>query len=306
VALAQGIVAPAHAATLLALQPEIAHLLPAPQAPKRERRRHFGAAGLLMDHGPSATIAVFGGSDHAHSGPIRSGLANSPTFLRIDAGATVLDSVRLTRSFFGFGPFRGNGLRVEEDTTGKTTATLRESATAAYYQPLAPADRDARGRYSLTDEGRFSAAMDFGQRAKDEVTLTTVVRVELAPAGAEVTVDITGPAVDWALELAFRAGGTFSGAEPFGEHTWQLGATESAVASYHNDGSSISVAILDASDGNGGPLLPALTAPRYEPGEEYEFPGGTDAASGERLYVSGRTPAHVRIRLIAESNPHSG
>lgn len=302
VALAQGIIAPADAATLLLLQPEIAHELPPPEAPKRQRRRLFGAAKLLMDHQPTATAAVFGGSDHAHHGRVRSGLANSPTFLRLVGGAAVLDSARLSRTFFGLGPFRSNGLQIEEDAAGRTTITLKETATAAYYRPLTPADRDAQGRYSLTDEGRYSAAMNFDQRVRDEVTLTTAVRVELAPAGAEVTVDVTGPAVDWALELAFRPGGTLSGARALGEHTWHL--DPAGAVSYRVSGETISVAILEASDGDDGPMPPAHAAPRYEPGEEYGFLGGTDAASGELLYVSGRAPAHLRIRLTAESNAH--
>jgi hypothetical protein len=309
-ALAQGIVAPADAATLLVLQPEIGHELPAPDAPKRPHPCLFGAAGLLIDHQPTATATVFGGSDRAQHGRVRSGLANSPTFLRFFAGAAVLDSVRLTRTFFGLGPFRGNGLQIEEVTAGSTAVTLRESATAAYYQPLAPADHDAQGRYRLADEGRFSAAMSFAQREQDEVTLTTVVRVDLTPTGPEVTVDVTGPAVDWALELAFRKGGIFSGVRPLSDQRWHLdpvgSASESAAAaaaSYRINGDALSVLVLEASDGNGGPMPASHTAPRYEPGEEYGFLGGTDAASGELLYLSGRAPAHLRIRLTAESKP---
>ncbi|HST86424.1 MAG TPA: hypothetical protein VLL08_32095 [Kineosporiaceae bacterium] len=307
-ALTQGIVAPADAATQLLLQPEMAHQLPAAEAPKRPRRRLFGAAGLLMDHQESATAVVFGGSDHARHRPIRSGLANSPTFLRLIAGSAVLDSARLTRTFFGLGPFRSNGLQVE-DAAEATTVTLTETVSAAYYQPLSPADHEVQGRYALGDEGRFSAAMSFDQRAQDEITLTTAVRVELTPTGAEVLVDVTGPAVDWALEFAFRCGGTFSGARSLGERKWQLDpirSTDGAPAASYRIGSDvISIAILEASAGNGEPLSLAHAAPRYEPGEEYGFLGGTDAATGELLYLSGRSPASVRLRLTAESNPHS-
>jgi hypothetical protein len=220
-----------------------------------------------------------------------------------------LDSARLSRTFFGLGPFRSAGLQVE-DAAATATVTLTETATAAYYQPLGPADHDAQGRYSLGDEGRFSAAMSFDQRVQDEITLATAVRVELTPTGVEVLVDVTGPAVDWTLELAFRSGGTFSGARSIGAQKWHLDPPESATgkpatASYRIGNDAISIGILETSNGNGEPMAPAHAVPRYEPGEEYGYLGGTDAATGELLYVSGRSPASVRLRLTAESAPHS-
>ena len=95
-----------------------------------------------MDHRPASTTAVFGGSDHPRHGPVRSSLANSPTFLRLVAGAAVLDSARLTRTFFGLGPFRAISTRIEDADSGRTTVTLEETATAAYYQPLAKVAAD--------------------------------------------------------------------------------------------------------------------------------------------------------------------
>jgi len=232
---------------------------------------------------------VFGGSDYPRHGRIRSGLANSPTFLRLFAGGAVLDSVRLSRTFFSHGPFRGRVVELERDAV-----TLTETISAAYYQPLAPDDRDAAGAYALVDEGRFSAAMDFGRRERDELSLTTTVRVGLGDDGVELAIDVTGAVVDWALELAFRPGGTMTGAERLGPDTWQLDATAPASATYRYENDAITISLLEA-------VPAASAAPAYEPGEDYRFLGGTDAATGERLYVTGRVPARVRMKINAAS-----
>jgi len=295
-ALAQGLVSPGDAAAHLVLDPDVALPLPASVQPQQPRRRVFGDAGLLVDHRPAVTSVVFGGSDYPRQRRIRSGLANNPTFLRLYAGAAVLDSVRLSRTFFGLGPFRSEGLTVEHDTANAMKATLRETVSAAYYQPLAAADQDAQGDYPLVDEGRFSAAMDFGRRARDEVSLTTTVQVRLDETGVELTVDLTGAVVDWALELAFRPGGTMTGARSLRDHAWQL---DKGSAEYRIGDDAITVSLLQVSDGSGGLMPAAHTAPVYEPGEEYRFLGGTDAATGQLLYVSGRVPSRLRMKINA-------
>jgi hypothetical protein len=293
-ALSQGVVSPARAATELLLDPGIARELPQPAPPRRPRHRVFGAAGLLVDHRPATTTVVFGGSDYPRHRRIRSGLANSPTFLRLFAGAAVLGDVRLSRVFFGLGPFRAARLLVERDH-GDPTATLTESVSASYYQPMTDQNRDARGHYELVDDGRFSAAMDFGRRARDEVTLTTAVHVAITDAGAELTVDLAGPAVDWALELAFRPGGRMTGAMAVDEHAWQLDPGEPAVYRVGDDSITVTVPAMS--------MAASHSVPGYEPGEEYRFLGGTDAVSGERLYVAGRVPGMLRLHLAATRLP---
>jgi len=310
-ALAQGLDAPGDAAAHLVLDPDLGLELPAPMQPRMPRRRVFGPAGLLVDHRPAVTTVVFGGSDYARLRRIRSGLANNPTFLRLYAGAAVLDSVRLTRTFFGLGPFRGDGLLMAQGGDGllvaqggdgllvgpdveQDTVTLRETVSAGYYQPLEPADRDARGDYGLGDEGRFSAAMDFDRRARDEVSLDTTVQVTPGDGGVHLTLDLTGAVVDWALELAFRPGGTLTGARPLREHAWQL---DTGTAEYRVGADAITVSVLETTDGAEMAMANAHSAPVYEPGEEYRFLGGTDAVAGELLYVSGRVPARVRMKI---------
>jgi hypothetical protein len=300
-ALAQGVVSPAGAMAAIVLEPGIASPLPAPREPVRPRQRVFGAAGLLMDHRRDTTTVVFGGSDLPRQGRVRSGLANSPTFLRVFRGGAVLEDVRLTRTFFGLGPFRGDGLAVTQGDDG-TEVRLAEAVAAGYHQPLTPGDRDGAGRYQLGDEGRFSAAMGFDRRGRDEVGLATTVRVRLTDTRAELIVDVSGAVVDWALELAFRPGGSMTGARPLGGRRWQLAAQIPAgTASYQVGDDSLRVTVVDASDGRGGAARGAVAEPCYEPGEEYRFLGGTDAVGGERLYLTAQAP--TRLHLYIDSIP---
>ncbi|GIF41496.1 hypothetical protein [Actinoplanes xinjiangensis] len=305
IALEQGVPAPANAVVM----PLVNRRLPAPVAPAVPRQRLFAAAGTLVAHGPDSTAVVFGGSDYPRHRRIRSGLANSPTLLRLHAGATVLESVRLSRTFFGLGPFRAETLTLSPDTPADEAGpvvTLTETVSAAYYQPL---PGDGTGRYALTDDGRFSAAMDFARRPRDEVSLTTRVRVALPQAGShrclsaaetaveassvlrsvprvDLTVDIDGAAVDWALELAFRPGGTMTGARAIGGCRWHL---ESGTATYGG----LHVTVVEASE------TASESDPGYHPGEDYAFLGGTDAADGVLLYVTGKAPSRLRLSITA-------
>ncbi len=133
---------------------------------------------------------------------IRSGLACNPTFLRLFAGDAVLDAVRLSRGFFDLGPFRAADTRRLADNRYRLT----ETQSAAYYQPLPPDLRRDDAAYRLEDEGRFSAALCFADRPRDEVSQTTRVDVELRDDGADLRIDISGPQVPWSLELTFRPG----------------------------------------------------------------------------------------------------
>jgi hypothetical protein len=59
---------------------------------------------------------------------------------------------------------------------------------------------------------------------------------------------------------------------------------------------------VEASDGAGGVLAAAVEPPVYHPGEDYEFLGGTDAATGELLYLGGRAPARLRLHITAHTH----
>jgi hypothetical protein len=304
----------AAAAAALLLDPRVGRELPPDEPPAATRRRAFGA-GLVVDHHPRAAVVVAASADHARHGRVRSGLATEPTFLRALAGRAVLDSVRLSRTFFGLGPFRA----AEPAALDGDRVALRERVSAAYYQPLAPALHDAAGGYAVQDDGRFSAAMAFAARTRDEVVLTTAVDVVLPTAGGgqgedggvavELVVDVAsstptsdpGPAAPWLLELALRpdpAGalaGTAGHVEQLPDGRHRLSAQPGARATWTVGDDALDVEVLGAS---GADAAGAAAPAAYEPGEEYGFLGGTDAAGGVLLVLSGGTPSRLRLRLV--------
>ncbi|MBF4591857.1 hypothetical protein [Curtobacterium sp. VKM Ac-1395] len=267
----------------------------APAAPAREVL-HFADARLVHVREPRRSVVVFAGSDVPTQGHVRSGLANSPTFLRVLAGEVVLSDVRLSREFFGLGPFRPTTLTTlpsgADDADDVLRFRLTESVEAGYHQPLTPALRRPDGAYDLRDEGRFSAAMDFGDRAADTVTLTTTVDVTVLPDAVVLDLDVDGADVPWALQLSFRTGGTVTGMELDVEGNRVL---VSGTGSYR-----VGDDVVTVGPGNGsGPAQPAF----YAPGQDYAFLGGTDRPDGEHLFVTGRAPGRTRITIGTGGSP---
>jgi hypothetical protein len=262
------------------LDPSLAAPLPAGTSPGRARCL-FRDARLLRETRQDTEFTVYGGSDIPAAGRIASGLACNPTFLRMRAGAVAVQSVRLSRDFFGLGPFRAEEMSVSGDRI-----VLRETVSAAYYQPLPPAARHDDGGYALEHEGRFAARMSFGQRSRDPVTLTTTVDVRLHSDGADLTVTTDGPATAHALEIALSPGGELAGAVPLGDDRFELVA---GTATYTADGATLRI----GPGAGSGPDRP----PVYRPGEAYTVTGGTDALGGTRLYLAWRSPGAVEVAL---------
>jgi hypothetical protein len=280
------------------LTPDLCRELPAPAPETLPRERYISTARLAARASATAHTVVYGGSDVPEHRRIRSGLACNPTFLRLFAGDAVLDAVRLSRGFFDLGPFRATDM----SSLGDGGYRLTESLTAAYYQPLEPAERRADGAYEVADEGRFSAAMSFGRRPRDEVTLTTRVDVELRDDGADLRFDMAGPRVPWALELTFRPGGVMHGAEPLGEERWCLGP---GAAAYRVGEDEIRVeAGVHAGEALAGPERGDLL--RYDPGQDYTLLRGTDATTGPRLCLGGFGPHTLSVTLRARRIPPRG
>ncbi len=283
-ALEGGIPHPSAVLTELLLAPRIGEELPdaAPPAPQRA----WEQSGLIVDDAPRRRLVVFGGSDYPRFRRVRSGLSANPTFLRMFAGDVVLDSVRLSRDFFGLGPFRADRFAPRSDASGYE---LAETVSAHYYQPLAADRRSPSGEYALTDDGRFYGSMSFGDRATDDVSLHTAIDVEPTADGAVVSIAIDGPDSPWALELAFRDGGVFEGVTEREDGTAVL---ESGAGRYRVGATAIAFDAGDdyRADGPG----------RYHPGEDYAFLGASDAATGRRVYLTGRAPGRVVLALHAE------
>ncbi|MFB7251124.1 hypothetical protein [Microbacterium sp. NPDC056234] len=282
----QGIVHPASVLADLLLEPRSGEQLP--EAIEPEAAADWAQSALAIDATPRRRLVVFGGSDYPRFRRVRSGLSTNPTFLRLFAGAAVLDSMRLSRDFFGLGPFRADRAAADH-VDGVRHYRLSETASANYYQPMDPVRRNASGEYALTDDGRFFGSMSFADRAADAVALRTDVDVVATDDGASVAIAFDGPECTWALELSFR-GGAFEGVDLQSDGTALL----TAGAGSYRCGDSRIVFEADAdyrADGVG----------RYRPGEDYTFLGATDAATGDRVYLTGRSPGRVTLTLRAES-----
>ncbi|MEU0900487.1 hypothetical protein [Streptomyces massasporeus] len=273
------------------LTPDLCRVLPEPAAEALSRDRYISTARLAARASATAHTVVYGGSDVPEHRRIRSGLACNPTFLRLFAGDAVLDAVRLSRGFFDLGPFRAADVHQPADSRYRLTQTL----TAAYYQPLSPDRRRNDGAYRMADEGRFSAAMAFPDRPRDEVSHTTHVEVDLREDGADLRIDISGPRVPWSLELTFRPGGVPEGAVALGDGRWCLTA---GPMTYRVGDDEIRV---EADVTSGEPLAGPDRSDvlRYDPGQDYSVVGGTDATTGNRVYIGGLGPHTLTLALRA-------
>jgi hypothetical protein len=280
------------------LSPELGRTLPAPADPTLPRDRYLTGARLASRASVTAHTVVYGGSDVPAHRRIRSGLACNPTFLQLFAGDAVLDAVRLSRDFFDLGPFRAADMRRLADSSYELTETL----SAAYYQPLPPELRRGDGDYRLADEGRFSAAMAFADRPRDEVAQTTRVEADLRDDGADLLIDISGPRVPWALELTFRPGGVPDGAVPIGEGRWCL-ATGPMTYRVGDDEIRVEVAVK-AGEPLAGPDRSEIL--RYDPGQDHTVVGGTDATTGNRVYIGGQGPHTLTVALRAHRPAPAG
>jgi hypothetical protein len=254
---------------------------PLPPGSGASRGRHFRDARLLRETRRNTEFTVYGGSDVPAAGRIASGLACNPTFLRMRAGAVAVESLRLSRDFFGLGPFRAEEMSMTGDRI-----VLRETVRAAYYQPLPPPARREDGGYALEHEGRFAARMSFSQRSTDPVTLTTTIDVHLRDDGADLAITTEGPATAHALEIALSPDAELTGAIPLGDGRFELVA---GTATYARDGDTLHIG---PGAGSG-----ADRPPVYRPGEAYTVAGGTDALGGTRLYLTWRSPGTVTVAL---------
>ncbi|MFJ9896392.1 hypothetical protein ACIQPR_24020 [Streptomyces sp. NPDC091280] len=273
------------------LTPDLCSVLPIPDAETLPRHRYLPTARLAAHVSASAHTVVYGGSDVPEHRRIRSGLACNPTFLRLFAGAAVLDAVRLSRGFFDLGPFRAADMEQLADNRYRLTGTL----TTAYYQTLPKDRRRDDGAYRLVDDGRFSAAMAFPDRPQDQVSHTTRVEVDLWEDGAELRIDMSGPAVPWALELTFRPGGEPQGAVPLDDGSWCL-TTEPLTYRVGDDEISVEARVETGEPLVGSDRTDVL---RYDPGQDYTLVGGTDATTGNRVYLGAPGPTTLTVALRA-------
>ena len=249
-----------------------------------ETVRWFSRVQLLRRTHGRDWATVYGGSDVPVAGRIASGLACNPTLLRFALGGVEVSSVRLSRDFFGLGPFRASS--VERSPLDPSRIVMREELAAGYYQPLPERLRRSDGAYPLRFEGRFAAAMAFDERAADLLSLRTTVTVELFVDSVELTVMTDGPATAHALEIGLRDDPVVVGAVPLGERRYHLADGEATVTT---GGTTLRI--------EPDIVAGVATAAQYHPGEAYTFLDGTDAVGGTRLYATWSSPGSVTVRL---------
>lgn len=286
---------PGDALAEILLEPALAGVLPKAEAPTAVSTV-FHSSGLAVVRDGDFAVTVFGGADYAGHGWIRSGLSSNPTFLRVFSGGAVLDSVRLSREFFGMGPFRADDFEYGE-AGDDGSFVLTERIAASYYQPLPEAYRRADGDYELTDDGRFSASMDFPHRPAEVVPLETEVRVEVDEGEVRLSITANPGRVRQVLELAFREGGGLEGVRPLASGGFEpVGGGFAYRVGEHR----IAVSVDDR-----GPQAGL----GYHPGEDYTHLSGTDAAQGLRVYVplplTGRCALVIRTDLTDQAEGRS-
>lgn len=268
----------------VSLAPEIAGALPKPESSPTETIRLWPESSLSIRTSSQCSVVTYAGSDYPSFRRIRSGLANNPTFLRVITPSAVLDSVRLSRNFFGLGPFRPSGLYPCPTGNGQLF-TLSESVDASYYQPLAATDRSRTGHYDLTDDGRFYGSMSFTDREQDVLTLSTRVTVESTDTGANLDVMIDGPETAWTLDLCFREGGEFDGCRTLGDGN--------VLVSQEKGRYTVGGTAIEFCTSAPHSEIP----PEYRPGDDYAFLGATDQPSGNHAYLTGTTPCSFRVSV---------
>jgi hypothetical protein len=118
----------------------------------------------------------------------------------------------------------------------------------------------------------------------------TAIEVRLLDEGIDLEVQIAAPRLAWSLEFGFREGGTLVGATPDTDGSWIF---PTGVGSYRVGSASITVDV-DGAAVSARPL-------RYQPGQDYTYLGGTDAADGVRVRVGGTAPTSFGVRIRAKA-----
>jgi len=189
-------------------EPLLRKPLPEGGAVPSDYAKVFANSGVARIRRGAVSATVYGGSDWPLG--VASGLASNPTFFTVRNGRAVLESVRMGGQFFSEGVFRSEGLAAD-----RGRYTLHQRFDAPYYQPLPRNLRNPRGDYKLTParDVRFWSKLDFPHRQMSNVqVLDQKVTVAENQGSFELHFDITGHSrVAYAVELAFRPGGEFTG-----------------------------------------------------------------------------------------------
>ena len=126
-------------------------------------------------------------------------LSNNTSWLTFHKGNAVLQAMRVASSFFGKGQFQSEKIEQQGDTW-----IFRKSLEGPYYQPL---DKD-----KISPDGDLDKMPRTLRKQSEIQKLETTVKIKEANNGLEIEINMSGTeGVPVALELIFRAGGSFSG-----------------------------------------------------------------------------------------------
>lgn len=262
-------------------EPLYRQVLPDPDPLPSSYARFFANSALARIRGGDTSATVYGGSDWPLG--VASGLASNPTFFNFRKGKAVLESVRMTPNFFSEGPFRSDGMKVEENRY-----LLRQEVQVPYYQPLPKRLRNPQGDYPLTPAGnRFWAKMNFPERPKSNIqTLDQRITVTENAGTFELAFDVGGhDRVPVTIELTFRAGGELEGAAP--------GATRPNIY-FLRQGAGRYIVGDDVITFGPGQADHEMTDMRVVTYESYN---PTPQPEGVRVYITGFTPFRKTITI---------
>lgn len=271
---------------LLLLHPEVAGTLPPGELPA-DFVAYWEKTGLARVRTGDTTATINGSSDWALGYGHASGLATNPTFFALEKGRAVLESVRLTPSFFTTGFFYANGLKRLD---GKWR--LEQEVAVPYYLPLAPQDRNRNGDYALTPDGRFFSKLDMPNRARQERKLRTEITIAQEDGAYVLDIAIDGQdGVGVTLELAFRNDGVLSGVEPSSADP--LGHRPSQAWLLREGWGQFSVGddVIEF-----GPGIYHAEPDRMWNGN-VSWVGGRIAVVGQRVYLTGVTPFRHQLTI---------
>jgi hypothetical protein len=253
--------------------------LPAGGEIPSDYRRVFANSRLARVRRGDRSASIFAGEDWPLG--VASGLAHNPTFFNFRKGNAILDSVRMGGQFFSLGVFRAESLTVDGNR-----AVLSQRYEAPYYQPLPKEHRNAKGDYPLTPakDGRFWSKLDFPHRQMSNVQVLDQKVTVIENQGAfELHIEITGPGrVPYAIELAFRPGGRFSGVTQ-GDSRVLL---KEGVASYR-----VGDDVIEFGPGQADHEIVNLS------GHSYQAHGASLRAPGDCVYITGYTPFRKVITI---------
>jgi hypothetical protein len=257
----------------------------------------------------NVTATIYGGSDWFLGLGPGSGIATNPTFFKLRKGEAILESVRMTPSFFSTGFFYSRGLKAENGRY-----VLSQTLNVPYHLPLPKEARKPNGDYKLEPDmgtegllGRFFSKMDFSKRPKQFRTLKSEVTVTEKNGGFELEFKIDGhPDVPVTIELGFRSGGKFNGVEPIaavmtaggGRGGRGGGGRGGGVAPEADNAYVLKAGTATYTKGNDtiefGPGQFARPPGRME-GETYGWVSGSLRAEGDRVYLTGVSPFRYKL-----------